>query len=393
MDYRIGILTPNPFPYGNVATNRFSTYARAISNKGIYVKVYILKGTEIDGFVVNPNTEGRFNGIDYQYMAKSTIWNVEWNFFFKIILYLQGIFFCVQQLKKDKINSIILYTNDGIYMFVFGVLSKLWGIRYLIDKSEYPINYHTKKKSFFYKFYLKLFKLFDGVIVMTKELESFYTKLINKNAVCIYFPMTVDLSRFVGIEKKTKNDDQYIACVFGTHDRDCILDTIDAFLLFKDTYRLNVKLKLIGDYERLQNRLVVKSFLDLNKSNYKEDVLFIGPISVTQMPSMLIDAYCLITTPREYSSGGFPTKLGEYLATGNPVLANDVGEISSFLRHCESAYLSSPGDISGISNNLYRVFHETVSAKLIGEKGKEVAIKYFSANVYIDSILLVLDNQ
>ena len=40
--------------------------------------------------------------------------------------------------------------------------------------------------------------------------------------------------------------------------------------------------------------------------------------------------------------GGFPTKLGEYLATGKPVCVTKVGEITVYLEDNVSAFLAEP---------------------------------------------------
>ena len=42
------------------------------------------------------------------------------------------------------------------------------------------------------------------------------------------------------------------------------------------------------------------------------------------------------------AEGGFPTKLGEYLATGNTVVVTNVGEIGEFLHDKVNAFVSDP---------------------------------------------------
>lgn len=43
------------------------------------------------------------------------------------------------------------------------------------------------------------------------------------------------------------------------------------------------------------------------------------------------------------SEGGFPTKLGEYLSTGNLVIITDVGDIPFYLKDGESALIAKAG--------------------------------------------------
>jgi glycosyltransferase involved in cell wall biosynthesis len=76
-------------------------------------------------------------------------------------------------------------------------------------------------------------------------------------------------------------------------------------------YDTSKHLKLIREY-RLEGRIQWK-----------------GEVPRDQIPAILQHA-SLLVLPRPESKqaqGGFPTKLGEYLATGNPVCSTRVGEI------------------------------------------------------------------
>ncbi len=54
------------------------------------------------------------------------------------------------------------------------------------------------------------------------------------------------------------------------------------------------------------------------------------------------------------AQGGFPTKLGEYLATGNPVCATTVGEIPDYLVDGESVYFAVPGSVDSFADAMLR---------------------------------------
>ena len=77
------------------------------------------------------------------------------------------------------------------------------------------------------------------------------------------------------------------------------------------------------------------------------------------------------------AKGGFPTKLGEYLSTSNPVVITDVGEHSIYLEDAVSAIIVSPGDSLEFAKKILFLLENPDKAKEIGLNGKKVAYKYF----------------
>lgn len=391
MNLRLAILTPNPFPVGNVATNRLSTYAKALANAGFYVKVYVLKATELLGAVNNHHVYGINAGINYEYMYKTTIWNQKANIFHKLWQYLYGIVKAFLKIRKDEITSLILYTNDPFYILLFCLYSKMFSLRIFIDKSEY-LSVTRERWSLYKMFYIKTFKLLDGVIVMTNELMAYYSSIISKESRCFLLPMTVDSARFIETYGQIKRDD-YVAAVFGTHNRDCILDTIMSFVLFKKSHpNSNIKLYLIGDFQNLRMKELIIDYLDCHQS-IASSIYFTGNVVSSLIPELLAGAKILITTPREYVSGGFPTKLGEYLATGNPVVATSVGEIPLYLEHMNNCLLAEPGDIEGIAGNLDLLYSNSSLSRKIGHKGQEVARIVFNADSYVPDLVKFINGD
>ena len=386
---KIFILTPNPFPIGNVSTNRFTTYAKFFASKNYDTKVLVLKGTEDPENTINSQREGVFEGVHYEYMAKNTLWNTRTLLIKKAYLYLAGIKNAIKCLLLDRPSTVIIYTNDLFYMAIFGFLRNIIKYHYIIDKSEYPV-VHRRKNSIYKLIYLKTFKLFDGILVMTNELMKYYSTIKSKNAGIFLLPMSVDLSRFTNA-KRMPDTQPYFGCVFGTHNRDCISDTIKAFYIFCDKSKNNdVRLKLVGDIKNLINNHEVLE--EIKKSEFQSRIDFLGTISPKEIPIFLINAIGLITTPREYISGGFPTKLGEYLASGNPVIATTAGEVSSYLVNFRNCFLAKPGDVENIAELMLTICSSPELAHDIGEAGKILANQVFTVECYDKKLMEFIRN-
>jgi glycosyltransferase involved in cell wall biosynthesis len=77
------------------------------------------------------------------------------------------------------------------------------------------------------------------------------------------------------------------------------------------------------------------------------------------------------------SHARFPTKLGEYLASGRPVVTNRVGEIPRYLKDGVSACVTAPGDLAAFAEAICRLLEHQTSAHAIGRSGRQVAEQHF----------------
>lgn len=74
----------------------------------------------------------------------------------------------------------------------------------------------------------------------------------------------------------------------------------------------------------------------------------------------------------------FPTKLGEMLMSGTPVVATSVGEAGRFLKHKETAYIVSLDNIEELADTIRYIINNRGQAELVGKNGRELAKKEFS---------------
>lgn len=96
-------------------------------------------------------------------------------------------------------------------------------------------------------------------------------------------------------------------------------------------------------------------------------------------------AVCLVLArPNSLQArAGFPTKLGEYLATGRPVVVTDTGEIGRYLKDGENAYIVRIDECSNVqmeervAKKILEVMEDPERAERIGAAGKEVAKRCF----------------
>ena len=235
---------------------------------------------------------------------------------------------------------------------------------------------------------IRMLKKLDGLFVISNSLKQYYIEQGIPEERIHVINMFVDTGRF-NVEK-TVSKEQYVAyCGVVTYGKDGVDILLKAFSLFYKNHR-DFKLMIIGrganndEITRLKNLLS-----DLGIS---ERVILTGQVSPHEMPKLLMNASILaLARPDSLQNrNGFPTKLGEYLATGNPVVVTAVGEIPLFLKDRVNAILATPGNPEDFAYQLCWVADNYEQAKQIGLNGKLLSNEAFNYSVQTKNALRYL---
>ena len=73
----------------------------------------------------------------------------------------------------------------------------------------------------------------------------------------------------------------------------------------------------------------------------------------------------------------FPTKLGELLICGIPVITTTVGDANFYLKNAQSAFIIEPDDEDTLVDYIKFIINNPNRAKEIGMAGKTIAQKHF----------------
>jgi glycosyltransferase involved in cell wall biosynthesis len=226
----------------------------------------------------------------------------------------------------------------------------------------------------------KAYFAYDGMALITQTLIKYYQTFPNPQPKLLHLPMTVDLERFQG-QKETLPEFQspYIAFVGVMNDaKDGVSNLIKAFNNIKERFPLH-KVFLVGawNYDTPVHLQLIKDF------GLEERVFWMKEYSRDQIPNIICNADLLVL-PRpdsKQAQGGFPTKLGEYLATGKPVCATRIGEIPNYLKDNESVFFAEPGSVESFAKAMESALGDYINAKRVGANGRKVAEEHFNKDV------------
>lgn len=308
-------------------------------------------------------------------------------------------------LPKLKLLSLRLYlhqfvkrlkTGDKVYAYAFPelvvALSKRNDIEVYEERTEHneasfiSIIRKTKIPEF-----LEACRRISGMFVISQGLKQYYIENGCDPDRVHVLNMFVDTTRFQGLKKQPS--EPYIAyCGTASNNKDGVDQLIKAFAIVVKKYP-KYKLYIIGNTPSKQQRF--DNFELVKNLGIENNVVFTGVVSSSEIPQMLMNATILaLDRPNNLQAKyGFPTKLGEYLQTGNPVVITRVGDIPLFLKDGESALIAEPENPESFAKKLCWAIEHPVKAREIGKKGKQVADIHFNSIFETKKIINVINNE
>jgi len=378
----------NPFNESSASGNRFIGLIEGLCKESFHVTIGITGG------LVRSNEHKNTVNVDncsVVYLSKANhyqglIGRLNTYFFDRFHLSLVGL--RLKRLMKQQYDIVWLTNNSNVLKLYRKGLNGFSG-KTFIELNEYNDIYKEEKQGNFLQrikgkngnmVFMDAVGKIDLFAVMTKTLIKYYQGMAKKDARFMHLPMTVDLSRFTDIPVEDSLYQKPYIAFTGTMDnhKDGVDILIKAFAKIADKYKL-LHLYLAGFWHYdvpVQDELIAGIGL-------KDRIHRLGVLNREQIPAFIGNASLLVLSRPDshQAQGGFPTKLGEYLATGNPVCVTKVGEIPDYLEDNVSAFMAEPGDVNSFADAMDRALCDLDNAKQVGIKGRKMAEEHFSAEV------------
>ena len=377
------IYGPFAFPNGTGATARMHAYGSGLISQGCAINLFCVEPTEFESSIQNKDIVGEVNGIHYRYTCGTTVANS--SSLRRKLDQARGViclfFGIIQEHRKNKIDIIIYYTAKSIiHAFVGWLACKICKITFYAETTEFPLIYEKEnfKKILKTKIHNITCKLYDGLIVISTLLETHYRKLLRESAEILRIPIIVDTRMFVS---STMSNSQRTICYCGNLSSLSELDNLLYIFSRIICNHENVILKIIGDLEKSPYKTRILDIVMAN--NLQKMVIFTGAIAHKDIASVfaVVDIFVLPRPSGLFSSAGFPTKLGEYLAIGKPVITTDTGDIPLYLTHKVDAYLVEADNNEAFAATLNHVLSNPDEASIVGKNGRQTCLRYFDAEV------------
>lgn len=374
----------NTFPYGMAAAKRRLCYAKGLLAEGHIIDVVIcqkcLEKGHDDGF----SRKGVYKGIPYIYVCgkykfpkKNKIMR---GLDYLVIDYIRSFFYALKHIRRGEIVYIYFYP---VFLQILILLAtKIKGAKVVKETCEHPsalgnINskWHKFCKWFEYKFVMPHY---DGFIAISRDLNKFVEKYKSKKAKSIIVPILVE-DPFCDKEVNKLKNEYNVPYIIHTgtmlEQKDSISKILHAFARLKRETNTSCKLVFTGPQatEKCSYLPMIK------KLSIEKDVDLLGLVSTERVASLQYFATMTVIYKSDnlQTRNCFPTKLGEMLICGTPVITTTIGDANLYLEDKKSALIFNPDDEDTLIKYMKFILDNPQKARMIGLKGKEIAMKFF----------------
>lgn len=397
----IAIYSIYSFPEGLAPTTRILAYSKGLLENDATVDIFHSNSRrKTSGF--EKSESGTYEGISYHftyqgYKIKSTILRkITSKFGYRRIKSYILFFVKIRKVHKNKHFRVLIISSDSPEILLFCSLVanflKMCPI-FIFDEYPTPIRHKLKQSIPFWKKFLYkiILNQMDAFISISENLKEYFCQFAQKPTFIL--PVITDISRFAGHTKEHNSTKcpKYL-CYMGNMElaKDDINTIIRAFSLVVTKHK-DLFLYLYGnptsEARYRLSRLI--SELDCDRR-----VIFKGIANFSEVPQILKEAFILVSSQPDTkrASGGFPTKLGEYLASGKPALITDVGENSKYVVENVHIYFAKPGDYKLYAKKLLYIIENYERALNVAAKGQKYLINNYSHSQKGCELLRFLDN-
>lgn len=372
------IIIVRRFADGAAAMNRMLSYAKGFGEAGYEVELL---------FCITRPDKARFEG-RYKNVTIRYLWDDQprWIVRRKGLSYLASIFQLARRIGKR--DTVFMYFKEVPLFYAVSLLTK----NLFCETTEHPFfsGKTTAAGRMNFRLGLAFARRIKGLFVITRSLRDYYIEQgIPADKIGI-INMFVDTDRFHDAREAAEPYIAYCGTVSKYKDGvDCLIRAFARFRRVSPDYKLYV----IGAAES------EKVSAELSELAQREGVgdatRFTGKVPACRMPALLSGARMLaLARPDNIQArNGFPTKLGEYLATGRPVVVTRVGEIGDYLQDGVDALLSAPDDPEAFAEKMIRIASHPDEAARIGAAGRKVASTEFSYRTQTARALAFIESK
>lgn len=348
------------FPNGYGASSIIRKYTKGFICNGYNVHVMLLRPSEYPENQMNYDMRGNYGEATFEYMGRTVL--SPKSVVHRMLIYGIGLVrsCCYLLGHKNKIAAVFFYSPD--YFFSVSAITILCKVLDIVcigikTESSYCDAQRIRKKT--WKIAEKhIYNGFDRMVVISSYIKKQVEQFGYKKTITV-LPIVVDENMFDGKEKKREKEIVYVGALGHTEE----IHALFSIAQYIQENHQDWKLVIIGGTgnaeicEKLQKQTYIK---------------LVGRLSYDCLAEQLVRAGIMVLprSKQEYSNAGFPIKLGEYLLTGTPVLATDVGEINNYLKDQKDLYLVAPDNMEEFLLKLEYIICHYEKALEVGNTGR-----------------------
>ena len=220
-------------------------------------------------------------------------------------------------------------------------------------------------------------RLADAIVVISTYLQDKYARLKGNSEDVVLLPTIVDCDAWgCREEEDTETPTVLYAGSFGLADP--IESIIDSLSIVRNQGK-RFRMVMLGD--NLRDPMRINDIHGrIERLQLSSMVEMPGFVPAERVREHIQNANILLCIRKggEFSRSGLSTKLSESLASGRMVITSDVGDVTRYLKHRESAMiLPANATPSEITTSIGEGLHSFDLRRRVGAGGREAARRFF----------------
>lgn len=377
MQREVLIVVSGSYPRGSAATSRMQLVAATLSGGGVRARVIAFSSRDGN---TTPWAEDSF-GIFYRQVRLRRALRGGIGRALSVV----GLpVFLDRTLREHRFDAVLVYGNSGA--FTSGVVAACATARApLIADTTESWGYHRGFAPLYLDslaFRRLILPRLSGVIAISEHLRN---RAVNLGKPCYLLPAIS--SPLAVVPQKPRTDDTfrltYVGPMFERDLPDVLLSALKLAL-----QRCRARLTIVGRPETFESGRQALKRIE-SDSLLAQNVDLKGWLSEEEYLHCLAesDAFILLRPDTNEARACFPSRLPEFLRAGRPVIISEVGDVSRYLEHRQSAWLVSPGRCTQeTADAIERLAREPALAATIGTNGRAAFETFFDYRVHTDGL-------
>ncbi|MBK8505590.1 MAG: glycosyltransferase [Saprospiraceae bacterium] len=374
------------FPNGLGAMQRLILIFKGLVFSGAHVLVINRKPRYLKSQYPDLTKSGTFEGIPFQYLTDSPYKssNFLMRNFQKIVGFIREFTLLRKRKKEGRLDVAILYILGEIqYLLYYFILSRILGFPIILNYVELNSSFsnrNLRNRINDYLFERLSPKMADGFLPISDYLLN-HVQRWNADARQLKIPVIADFDHYQ-IPETSKGKAHLLYCGAASY-HELIEFVLNAFekAEISDT---PIHFILGGTHQEIN---IAKTLL--NRSTKSSLCILFENLPHEQVPQRLISAAGLLIPlrPTVQDIARFPHKVGEYLASGTPIVTTGYGEIANYLTDHETAYVAASYHVDSFARKIEELILNPEQARKIGLSGRSKAEAEFDYKQHGQALL------
>jgi glycosyltransferase involved in cell wall biosynthesis len=363
------------YPSGLAGTKRVQRFIDYLLKEKNEVIVITLGN--VDDLKSHNKPKGKYKGVSY-FNLGSSLPSIYFYYLLIPFFWIRAIIKILALKKKSCKNILYVYNSFSLDNIVVIFFCKLAGYKVIVDIVE-DYSVHVEKVSFVLSLKLKANIFFEkhinnfanGIVVLSSYLENRFKKISDNKIPIVNIPISADVNPSSARSKFNSPITFSYSGSFGKKD---------GLSYFLEAYKRIIKkhpdciLYLSGKGNNPEQFV---------KNGNENKIKYLGYLTDEEYYKLIKDSdiLCMTRVNSGYANAGFPFKLGEYLATGNPVISSNVSDVSKYLTNGEDALIINPENVDELTDAIDYLISNPEKAFTMASNGKKKCLKYFNPEV------------